>query len=73
MGERAQLTGCVVGRRAVVGREAVLRECEVQEGFGVEEGREGRGEKFMVFEGLEEDVGGMEGDEEEEMGVGGEE
>ena len=65
MGEKAQLTGCVVGRRAVLGREVVLRECEVQGGFVVEEGVEGKGEKFMVFEGLD-DEGEGEGEGESE-------
>ncbi|MCJ1355433.1 MAG: hypothetical protein MMC33_005425 [Icmadophila ericetorum] len=67
VGERVQLTGCVLGRRCVVGKEANLKDCEVQGGFGVEEGVEGKGEKFMVFEGLE-DVGG-DGEDEEGMGL----
>ena len=66
VGEKSVLQGCIIGRRAVVGKECNLRECEVQEGFKVEEGREAKGEKFMVFEGLEEagvddEGGGVDG------------
>ncbi|MCJ1475550.1 hypothetical protein MMC13_004213 [Lambiella insularis] len=65
VGERCQLTGCVVGRRAQVGREAVLKECEVQEANVVAEETEAKGEKFMVFEGLDEEGDeGVDGDEE---------
>lgn len=75
VGERAQLTGCVLGRRCVIGKEANLRDCEVQGGFGVEDGTEGKGEKFMVFEGLEDDVVGgedeLEGVEDERDDGGG--
>jgi translation initiation factor eIF-2B subunit gamma len=63
VGEKAQLTGCILGRRCVIGRDSVLRECEVQEGNVLGEGTEAKGEKFMIFEGLEgalED--GLEGD-----------
>ncbi|MCJ1305568.1 hypothetical protein MMC08_008382 [Hypocenomyce scalaris] len=54
VGERCQLTGCILGRRSRVGSGSVLKECEVQEGFGVVEETEAKGEKFMVFEGLED-------------------
>ena len=69
IGEKAVLQGCIVGRRAVVGKGANLKECEVQEGFKVPEGTEDKGQKFMVFEGLEED--GEEGEgAETEVAVG---
>lgn len=62
VGEKAQLTGCILGRRSVIGRESVLRECEVQEGNVLGEGTEAKGEKFMIFEGLEgASDGGLEG------------
>lgn len=60
VGERCQLTGCILGRRSRVGQGCVLKECEVQEGYGVPEETDAKGEKFMVFEGLEDD-GGEEG------------
>ncbi|PGG96801.1 hypothetical protein AJ79_09446 [Helicocarpus griseus UAMH5409] len=59
--ERCQLTGCVVGRRSRIGRESVLKDCEVQDGNVVPEETEAAGEKFMVFEGLDEEME-MEGD-----------
>lgn len=72
VGEKAVLTGAVVGARAKVGRECRLGEgCEVQPGFVVEEGTEGKGEKFMVFEGLDDDDDDeelQEGEEEEDGG-----
>jgi translation initiation factor eIF-2B subunit gamma len=57
VGERAQLSGCVVGRRSVIGKEATLRDCEVQEGYAVPEKSDAKNEKFMIFEGLEDDDG----------------
>lgn len=70
IGERAVLTGCIVGRRARVGKGAILTDCEVQGGFVVEEGTEAKGEKFMVFEGMDEENDdqddALEGEEEEE-------
>ena len=56
VGERCQLTGCILGRRVQVGRESVLKDCEVQEGNVVADETDAKGEKFMVFEGLDEDV-----------------
>lgn len=64
--EKAMLQGCILGRRAVVGKGCSLRECEVQEGFRVEEGTEGKGEKFCVFEGLEAAGDDDDGDEDGE-------
>ncbi|KAL8716615.1 MAG: hypothetical protein Q9225_006074 [Loekoesia sp. 1 TL-2023] len=56
VGEKTVLTGVVVGARARVRKDCKLGEgCEVQPGFVVEEGTEGKGEKFMVFTGLEDD------------------
>ncbi|MCJ1483259.1 hypothetical protein MMC06_003426 [Schaereria dolodes] len=71
VGEKAQLTGCVLGRRCQVGRESVLRECEVQEGNVVPEETDAKGEKFMVFEGLDdEDVEeAREGDDGGDEGI----
>lgn len=70
--EKCVLQGCIIGRRALVEAGCNLRECEVQEGFKVEAETEGKGEKFMKFEGLEAggEFGGegdddlMSGDEE---------
>ena len=56
IGERCQLTACILGRRSQIGRESVLKECEVQEGNIVPHGTDSKGEKFMVFEGLDEEV-----------------
>lgn len=67
--EKSVLQGCILGRRAVVGKGCQLRECEVQEGFRVEEGTEGKGEKFCVFEGLEA-VGEEEEDDDDDEGAG---
>lgn len=76
VGEKCVLTGAVVGCRARVGKESRLGEgCEVQPGFVVEEGTEGKGEKFMAFEGLDEGEEGEGGEEEDDhdgkMGIGG--
>lgn len=64
VGEKAVLQGCILGRRCVVGKASNLKECEVQEGYQVEEETEAKGEKMMVFEGLEEGLG----EEEDEAG-----
>ncbi|KAJ0425860.1 hypothetical protein BJY00DRAFT_273877 [Aspergillus carlsbadensis] len=60
IGERCQLTGCIVGRRSKIKRESVLKDCEVQDGMVVDEGTDAKNEKFMVFEGLDEDGEGMD-------------
>lgn len=57
VGEKAVVQGCILGRRCAVGKGSILKECEVQEGYQVKEETEGKGEKMMVFEGLEEGVG----------------
>jgi translation initiation factor eIF-2B subunit gamma len=62
VGERCQLTGCVVGRRAQIGAESILKDCEVQEGNMIPEGSDAKGEKFMVFEGLDEEGDFADGD-----------
>jgi translation initiation factor eIF-2B subunit gamma len=49
---RAHLTGCIIGRHARIGRESVLRDCEVQDANVVPEKTDGRDQKFMVFEGM---------------------
>lgn len=56
VGERCQLTGCIVGRRSKIGRESVLKDCEVQDGNIVLDETDAKNEKFMVFEGLEDDM-----------------
>ena len=54
VGSKASLQGCILGRRCVIGKGAKLEGCEVQDGFCVEDGTVGsKGEKFCVFEGLE--------------------
>ena len=53
VGEKCSLTGCILGRRSQVGRESVLRDCEVQDGNRIPEQSDAKGEKFMIFEGLE--------------------
>ena len=67
--EGARLTGCIVGKRGFVSKECDLRECEVQGGFMVPEGEEAKGEKFMLFAGLEDDVDGLE-EEDGDEGIG---
>lgn len=61
IGEKVVLQGCIIGRRSAVGKGAILKECEVQEGFVVDDGVEGMGEKYSVFEGL--DDAGIDEDE----------
>ncbi|KAG8624771.1 hypothetical protein KVT40_007838 [Elsinoe batatas] len=56
VGEGVTLTGCILGRRAKVEAGSRLTECEVQPGFVVEGGTESKSEKFMAFEGLDEDA-----------------
>lgn len=58
------LHGCVVGKKAVVGKGCVLRDCEVQDGMVLKAGVEGKGEKFLV--------GGFEEGEDGEFGFAGE-
>lgn len=69
--EKCVLQGCIVGRRAMVEVGCSLRDCEVQEGYRVAEKTEGKGEKFMVFEGLED--AGEDGEGEDDGLVGGDE
>ena len=64
VGEKSVVQGCILGRRCVLGSGCSLRECEMQEGYVVGEGTEAKGERFVVFKGLEE---GKDG---EEMGEG---
>ena len=65
VGPRAVLTGCVVGKRAKIGREAQLKDCEVQDGLGVEDEADAKNEKFMAFEGIDDDGEGGFDDEDE--------
>lgn len=55
VGEKCVLSGCVLGRRSRIGAGATLRDVEVQGGFMVEAGTDAKGEKMMVFDGLEDD------------------
>lgn len=67
IGEKCQLTGCVVGWRSKVGKGCKLGEgSEVAPGYAVEEGVEGAGEVLGGFEGLDEDVGSGEEEEDQE-------
>ncbi|TKX22818.1 hypothetical protein C1H76_4852 [Elsinoe australis] len=62
VGENVTLTGCILGKRCKIeggkGKDEGTRltECEVQPGFVVEGGTEAKNEKFMAFEGLDEDA-----------------
>ncbi|PYI23788.1 putative eukaryotic translation initiation factor subunit eIF2B-gamma [Aspergillus violaceofuscus CBS 115571] len=67
IGERAQLSGCIIGRRSKIGRECVLKDCEVQDGNVVEDDTEAKNEKFMVFEGLDDDQDMDGGDYEDDQ------
>jgi translation initiation factor eIF-2B subunit gamma len=55
VGPKAVLTGCIVGRRAKIGHDSVLKDCEVQESYIVPDETDAKNEKFMVFEGLDEE------------------
>ena len=59
IGERCQLTGCIVGKRSNIGRESIMKDCEIQHGNVIPEGTDAKNDKFMVFEGLDEDEDGM--------------
>ena len=63
---KVQLQGCILGRRCIIGKGAKLEGCEVQEGFKVADGTIGsKGEKFCVFEGLEDGSDGRRESEDE--------
>ncbi|CRG89190.1 translation initiation factor eIF-2B gamma subunit [Talaromyces islandicus] len=72
VGERSVLTGCVVGRRSRIGRESVLKDCEVQDGNAVPDETDAKNEKFMVFEGLDTEDGdeAMSTEDDHEAGHG---
>ena len=53
VGERCELMGCIIGRRAQIGKGSALVECEVQDSNVIPEETQAKGEKFMIFEGLE--------------------
>ena len=62
--DKASLQGCILGRRCIIGKGAKLEGCEVQEGYKIEDGTVGsKGDKFCVFEGLENGLTSMQGDE----------
>ncbi|KAF2663983.1 eukaryotic translation initiation factor-like protein subunit eIF2B-gamma [Microthyrium microscopicum] len=72
IGDNVTLTNCVLGPRCKVeggprkgDEKSELDDCEVQGGYIVPWGTEAKGEKFMLFEGLEE-----KGDENELERVG---
>jgi len=62
VGEKTQMTGCIIGKRARVEGACVLSECEVQPRYVVPEITEAKGEKFMVS--------GLDDIDDEEMGEG---
>lgn len=45
--ERCVLTGCIVGSRSLVGKNSVLEDSEVREGYTVGEQTEAKGEILM--------------------------
>jgi translation initiation factor eIF-2B subunit gamma len=49
---KALLNGCIIGRHARIGRESVLRDCEVQDANILPEKMDARDQKLMVFEEL---------------------
>jgi translation initiation factor eIF-2B subunit gamma len=55
VGERCQLTGTIVGRRSKIGRETVMKDCEVQDGNVVPDETDAKNEKFMIFEGIDDE------------------
>lgn len=65
VGEKCVLSGCVVGKRVVLGKSCELKDCEVQDGMLLGEGVQGKGEKFLVG-GFEEGDAEMDMGEEEE-------
>jgi translation initiation factor eIF-2B subunit gamma len=40
----------------------VLKDCEVQDGNVVPDETDAKNEKFMIFEGLDDDIGDIDGD-----------
>ncbi|KAJ5676520.1 eukaryotic translation initiation factor subunit eIF2B-gamma [Penicillium maclennaniae] len=66
VGPKATLTNCIIGRRAKIGAESMLKECEVQDSYVVPEDTDSKNEKFMVFEGLDEEAD-MTDDNEDDM------
>ena len=74
IGEKAQLTGCIVGKWARVDGACILGDCEVQPRYVVNEGTEAKGEKFMIS-GLDDladedsDGGDAEGVDDEDSGM----
>jgi translation initiation factor eIF-2B subunit gamma len=67
VGPRAVLTGCIIGRRAKIGSECVLKDCEVQDGNIVPDETDAKNEKFMVFEGLDDDMDEEFEDDQDEL------
>lgn len=64
IGDKCVLSGCVVGKRVVLGKAVELKDCEVQDGMVLAEGTVGKGEKFLVGgfeEGADADGDGLGG------------
>ena len=64
VGEKCELTGCILGRRSRIGKGSTLIDCEIQDGNVVPDETESKGEKFMVFKGLDpsDDGDGVDGE-----------
>lgn len=60
VGEKAVVTGTIVGRHGKVGRDSVLKDCEVDNGFVVPDDTDAKAEKFMHFGGLDDEDDDME-------------
>ena len=67
IGEKAVISGSVIGKKAVIGKGSKLKDCEVQDGMVVGEGVDVKNEKFLVG-GFEEgdDFGEEDNDDEDE-------
>ncbi|KAJ5378497.1 eukaryotic translation initiation factor subunit eIF2B-gamma [Penicillium cosmopolitanum] len=60
VGEKAVVTGTIVGRHSKIGRDSVLKDCEVDNGFVVPDDTDAKAEKFMHFGGLDDEEDGMD-------------
>jgi translation initiation factor eIF-2B subunit gamma len=65
VGSNVTLTNCIIGRRAKIGAESTLKECEVQDSYIVPEETDAKNEKFMIFEGLDEEDDMMDDNEDD--------
>jgi translation initiation factor eIF-2B subunit gamma len=55
VGEKAMVTGTIVGRHSKIGRDSVLKDCEVDNGYVVPDDTDAKAEKFMHFGGLDDE------------------